>query len=322
MTIVETKILIPMDLQLFADEDEYEDDDDYANGEDDLVSAIKSLKDSEDDEDEYEDDEDFEDEDDDSEDDDEEEDEDYEDEDEYEDDDSDEDEDDEEDDDEDEEEEEESTTQSKKKNAEFAAKRRQKEMEERLQRELENSPEYKLAKQLSKRFGKPVDEILTEMEEAALVDEAKETGVSVERLRKEREAEERADKLEQEINQLKFENWQTKINSDGHALKEEYPMLSWDDMDAAVEYILNEAKNVDMPLEQAIYALHGKKIIQARSKAQVQEDLASKSGRAKKNALPPNNGKASKGTPKLSADEAYIAKQFGMTADEYIKFKG
>jgi hypothetical protein len=88
----------------------------------------------------------------------------FEDEDEYEDDEeTDEDEDDEED---------EPKVQSKEDNAKFAAQRRQQELEARVQAELDKlkaeSPEFKLAQQLSKQFGKSPEEIMAEMQEEDL----------------------------------------------------------------------------------------------------------------------------------------------------------
>lgn len=222
-----------------------------------------------------------------------------------------------------EQEEEETTTkkQSKEENAKFAAKRRQAEIDRQVEERLKQSPEHVLAKQLSEMYGRPVEQIIEEMKEAALQKEAKESGVSVDNLRKERAAEERANNLEAQINQLKFENWQSKINADKDSLKKEYTMLSDKDMDSAVNYILNVVRNVDMPLEEAVYAVHGKKIVQALAKSKVQDDLANQSGRKKKTPPSPNNGKASKASAELTADEKYMAKQFGMTADEYIKFR-
>jgi hypothetical protein len=314
----EDKLPLKLDLQLFADEtdDVIEDDnEDYSGGEEDIASAIRDLLNQDQEEDEESEDEEESEEETEEDDEEEEEDEELEDEEE------------EESDDEDEEEDKEPTKkkQSKEENAKFAAKRRQDEIDRQVEARMaelqKQSPEYKLAQRLSEMYGRPVEQIMEEMEEAALQKESKESGVSIERLRKDRETEERANRLEAEINQIKFDAWQATIKSDSEALKKQYPVLTQDELDSAVDYILNTVSNVEMPLEQAVYALHGKKIIEAQAKAKVQDDLATKSGRAKKNALPPNNGKGTKVSAKLTADEAYIAKQFGMTADEYKKYQ-
>ena len=310
-------MLLKLNLQQFAD------DEGSSEGELELMSAIRDLakEDSEspsfedledeynaDDEDEYEDDEELEDEEDSEEDDeDSEDDEDLEDEDE---------------DDEDESEEvEDPKRQSKEENAKFAARRRQQELEDRVQEQLKNSPEYKLAQKLAKQFGKPIDQILVELEEADIQQEAEERKVTPEQIRRERERDSRADQLEQEINRLKFESWQNQIKLESKDIMGEYKMLTQDDIDTAVDYILNVAKNVELPLEDAVFAVHGKKIAKAMAKQTAQEDLAKESGRKRKTPLAPTNGRSNRTKQELSADEKYIARQFGLSDDEYRKFK-
>lgn len=316
-------MLLNLNLQLFADD--VDDDDTVSDGEAELFSAIRDLakEDSEspsfeDLEDEYyddEDDEEYEDEDDEESDDDEE-DVDIEEEDEDEDEDLD-----DADDEDDDEEEEEPQGQSKEDNAKFAARRRQQELDARVQEQLKNSPEYKIAQKLAKQFGKPIDQILTELDDADIQEEAEKRQVTPETVRRERETIERADRLEQENSQLKFQYWQNQIQQDTTKLLTEYPMLNQVDMDKAVDYILNVAKNVELPLEDAMFAVHGKKITKAMAKQTVQDDLATQSGRKRKTPLVPNNSKSSQ-SKALSADEQYIARQFGMTDDEYRKFQG
>lgn len=280
------------------------DDEDFSGGEEDLLAAIKSLKESEEEDDEpvVEDKEETptEEEDDESE---------------------------KEVIEEDEEVEEEPPTkkkQSKEENAKFAAQRRQAEIDKQVQAKLDElkkqSPEFQLAKELSDRYGKPIETIMAEMKEAALLEEAKEAKIPVDVLRRQRLAEEKSAELERQLNQLRYESWETKIKADGEKIKGEYTMLTDNDVEEAVSYILTTAKNVDMPLEQAVYALHGKKIVEALAKGKVQDELANQSGRKKKTPVTPSGGKTKQVTS-LSSDEAYIAKQFGMTAEEYNKYK-
>jgi hypothetical protein len=306
-------MLMNLDLQLFAD-DVDDDDNGTSEGEAELFAAIRNLakEDSEDNslEDDEADDEELTDDDEESDDDEEESDDSIEDEE----DDLDEEEDD------DEEEDEEPQGQSKEDNAKFAARRRQQELEARVQEQLKSSPEYKIAQKLAKQFGKPIDQILTELDDADIQSEAEQRQVTPEQVRKERERDERADRLEQENNQLKFQYWQTQIQLDTSKLLTDYPMLTQVDMDKAVDYILNVAKNVELPLEDAMFAVHGKKITKAMAKQTVQDDLATQSGRKRKTPLVPNNSKSSQ-SKSLSADEQYIARQFGMTDDEYRKFQ-
>lgn len=214
--------------------------------------------------------------------------------------------------------------QSKEENAKFAAQRRQKEMEEKVQAEIEKlkqqSPEFALAKQLSDMYGTTPDEILKQMKEAQLQKEAQEKNVPVELLKERQADHERMEALEQELNQIRFQSWQTQIKADGDRLMNEYKVLTQEDIDAATNYILNVARNVNLPLEDAVYAVHGKKIIDSLANAKVQDKLADESGRKKKTPPAPNNGKPSK-VVSATAEEKYIAKQMGISIEDYLKYK-
>ena len=98
-------------------------------------------------------------------------------------------------------------------------------------------------------------------------------------------------------------------------------MLSQSDIDEAVSYILHEAQNVDIPLEKAVYAVHGEKIINALAEGKAQDKLAQESGRKKKTPLPIKGGKTSAKTATVTDEERYIAKQMGMSVDDYLKYK-
>lgn len=305
--------MLKLNLQFFA-EDVEDDNDDFSGGEDDLATAIQTLlNDNDDSDDDDSDSEDLEDED--SEDDEDDSDEELDDEEELED-----------DEDLDDEVKDDTTkkVQSKEENAKFAAQRRQQELDRRVQAELERlkqeSPEFLLAKQLSEMYGRPAEQIMTEMREAALKKEAADKNLPIELLRERQADQQRMQTLEQELHQLKFQNWQTRIQADGEKLKSEYKMLTQEDIDSATNYMLNVVRNVEMPLEEAIFAVHGKKIVESMANAKIQDDLAQQSGRSKKTPLPVKNGNTSN-AKSLSAEERYIAKQFGMTTDDYIKFK-
>jgi hypothetical protein len=214
--------------------------------------------------------------------------------------------------------------QSREENARFAAQRRQDAIEKQVQERLESikqeAPEYKLAKQLSDMYGVPVEEMITQMQENALQKEAEERNLPVELLRERQADKAELSNVQQQLNQMRFENWQSRIEADGAKLQTDYTMLNQDDMDAAVRYILHEAQNVDMPLEQAVYALHGKKIIDGLANAKIQDNLANEGGRKKKTPLAPNSGKTpSTGT--LTAEESRMAKVFGMSDSDYLKYK-
>lgn len=288
------------------DNETHEDNDDELSGDEELLKALQSLKDEENEDDEDADDDEDSDEDDDSEDD------------------EDDSEDDEEDQEDEDEEEQPKKKQSKEDNAKFAAQRRQQELEKKVQAELERlkneSPEFQLAKSLSDMYGRPAEEIMAEMKEAQLKAEAKQKGLPLELLRERQADRDKMQTLENELNQLKFQNWQTKIKADTESLKSQYTMLTDEDFDGAIDYILNTVRNVDLPLEQAVYAVHGKKIVEGLANAKQQEKLAKESGRKKKTPLAPNNGKPSK-VKGLTAEERYVAKQMGLTEEDYLKYK-
>lgn len=214
--------------------------------------------------------------------------------------------------------------QSKEDNAKFAAQRREQQLQAKVQEELERlkqeSPEFKLAKQLAEMYGTTPEELVVQMQEANLQKEATEKNVPIELLRERQAEKQRLEQVETELNQLRYQSWKNSIEAEGQKLQTEYPMLNQEDMDAAVNYILQTAQNVDMPLEQAVYALHGKKIIDGLAKAKQQDNLATESGRKKKVPLAPNNGKTSQ-TKSVTAEEKYIAKQLGMSVDDYLKYK-
>ena len=213
--------------------------------------------------------------------------------------------------------------QSKEENAKFAAMRRQREMEERIQAELERfkqeSPEFQLAKQLSELYGTTPEQLMEQLREAQLHKEAEEKGVPIEILKERQKDIERMNQLEQELNRLRFEQWQARIEADGMKLKQEYSMLTDDDIQEAVDYMLNVVQNVNIPLEQAVFAVHGKKIADALAQAKLQEQLANDGGRKKTPVTPKSNSTSQ--TKTLSAEEQYVAKQLGLSVDEYLQYK-
>jgi hypothetical protein len=318
------KLLMPLNLQLFAEDDGTGAGGNNLTGDEELAAAIRGLlnpSDDNDNNDDYNEDDDIDNDDDDDNDDEDDSDDDIDDED---DDDSDDDEDNDEDDTDDNDPPVSKKKQSKADNAKFAKERREREARERAEAELERlkqeSPEFQLAKMLSETYGQPVEQIMRQIQEEQLRQEAAQRKVPIEELREKRAEKERADRLEQSLMELQFKDWQRQMSVDGTKLLNEYKMLTQEDMDAAENYILNVAKNVEMPLEDAVFAVHGKKIAKALAKGQQQEDLAKQSGRSKKTPLPPNNSKAKKNVS-LTADEQAMARAFNMSDEEYAKYK-
>lgn len=214
--------------------------------------------------------------------------------------------------------------QSKEDNAKFAAQRREKELQDRVNAELakikETSAEFQLAKVMADMYGVTPEVALEQMKQEALKQQAQKTGRSIEDLQREEAQNNRVTQLEQELNNLRFQNWQNQIDADTAKLQKQYKFLSKEDFKEAENYILNVARNVNIPLEQAVYAVHGAKIVENLANNKIQNDLAEQSGRSKKTPLSPNNGKV-KEEAQGTAEERYVAKQMGMSIKEYLKYK-
>lgn len=215
--------------------------------------------------------------------------------------------------------------QSKEENAKFAQRRREQEMQKKIDAEIaklrEEAPEFALAKQLSDMYGTTPDVLVEQMREAALQKESQEKGIPLEFLKEQQAEKAKVEKLEAELNKIRYEGWQNKIKSESVKLQSDFKMLTEDDITSAVDYILYEAQNVDMSLEEAVYAKHGKKIIDSLVKKETQEKLATESGRKKKTPPAPSNGKAVAAPKSLSKEEQYIARQLGMSEADYLKYK-
>lgn len=203
-------------------------------------------------------------------------------------------------------------------NARFAEMRRQ----EQLRKQLEQTPEYQLAKALESTFGMPADALLKQVQEEQLKRQAKEQNVPVEVLRAQQEQAQLIQQLQQQLLQQQFEAWRMRVDNEMAQLKEQYKMLSEEDFLQARQYMLEVLKNPDVPLEQVVFALHGKKIADHLKESVKQEAIAEVSGRKKKNLIPPSASKA-KTTPydELTPEEIYVAKQMGLTPEEYLKYK-
>lgn len=215
--------------------------------------------------------------------------------------------------------------QSKEDNAKFAAQRRQQELDKRVQEELErvrqSAPEFQLAKMLADQYGVTPDVMLEKIKEQQLREQAEKAQVPVEFLREKQELKAQAQAQQEQINRLMFNQWHNQVQVESaNLLKEpEFSMLSQADMDVAVDYMLKTMGRNDVPLEQVVYAVHGKKIVEGLRKNAEQEVLAKESGRSKK-PLAPKTGKPSE-TQTLTEEEKYVARQMGISDDDYLKYK-
>lgn len=204
-------------------------------------------------------------------------------------------------------------------NARFAEQRRQKQVQAEIDRLKQESPEFQLAQQLADMYGTTPDAMLEQVRHAALLKQSQQTGVPVEFLQQQQHQAQTISYLEEQMNLMAFEGWQRRIEAESAALKQEFPMLTDSDLLDAQTHLLQVMGNADAPLEQAVYALHGKKIASVIREQAKQEALAEISGR--------KGGPASvKGSKQdlasgLSSEERYVAKMMGISETEYQKHK-
>lgn len=202
-----------------------------------------------------------------------------------------------------------------------AAARRQREFDARVQAELDKRmtdlPEMKVARELAQLYNTTPDKMLEVVRNAELDRQAQ---LQAQRDNVPVEVVKRTLSLEQELNQLKFQQWQTKTEAQRPQIMKDFPMLTEGDVNAAIVYQVQVLKQPDMSLDQAVLALHGKKILDGLKKNAQQEVLAEKGGR-KKSALPMQGGGKSSTSVALTPDERAVARGFGMTDEEYLKYK-
>ena len=215
-------------------------------------------------------------------------------------------------------------------NARFAEERRERQAEERAQKALEklkeNDPAFQAAKLLEELYGAPISQIQAQLQRARMEQIAQREQIpveAVERIENEKRATEQAQReaaqAGQELVQIQFAAWEARMGQEGSQLKQQYAVLSDEDLESAKSYILNTARNPNLPLEQAVMAVHGAKITEAIKQNAKTEALAEISGR-KQAPIPPQGGKPAAAAT-LTDTEKYFAKQMGLTEEEYIKWR-
>ena len=208
-------------------------------------------------------------------------------------------------------------------NAYYAEQRRQKLVEERVQQELQRLkqelPEFQLAQTLSNMYGVPVNELYQQLKEKEMEQQAEQRGIPVDVMRQINAYEQQQMQLQEQLYTMQFQSWQNRVNDESKNLQTQYPMLDVNDIEQAKFYLLDTLKNPEIPLQNAVFALHGDKIANSLKELAKQEALAEISGR-KKGGLPPQSMKSSD-TPTLTEEERYIAKMMGINESEYIKYK-
>lgn len=210
--------------------------------------------------------------------------------------------------------------QSKEQNSYYAERRRQEQIEKAVQEKLRLTREYQTSQLIAEMYGVPQEELYDRLYEAKLEREAESQNVPVEYLREREQLRQQQSQLQDQLNNLMFQQWQARVENEKANLKSQLTMLTQDDLDQAAYYMLNDLKRTDLPLEQAVFALHGSKILNGLKNTAKNEALAEVSGR-KKSPLPVKGGRSQNDSVSLSDEERYIAKKLGLTDKEYSKWK-
>jgi hypothetical protein len=218
------------------------------------------------------------------------------------------------------------TTQTPEENAFYAEQRRQRQEAERkaeedrlYQQRQEQDPNYQVAQLLAAQYGMPVDQMLQQLQESQLEQQAQQQGVPVEFLKQQQALQEQTKSLEAKLKQMEFETWMAKQEAEATQLKQEYSFLTEADINEARHFMLNDLQTTNMSLADAVFAKHQSKIITHLKTQAKQEALAEVSGR-KSNGTAPN---VSKSTPEsqLTQEERHMAQMLGVSEKEYLKYK-
>lgn len=209
-------------------------------------------------------------------------------------------------------------TQTPEENRKFAEQRRQQELEKRVQEELSKNPELQAAKLLQDQYGLDLNTILQEVQLEQLKEQSQQTGIPLEVLQRQSQLEQQTTASNQRLAELEFKLWQSEVRLEAQDVQKDYPMLTADDMQAAVTYMVDTLGTTNIPLKNVVMAVHGDKIMESLRTQARNEVLAEKSGR--KTPLQPQGGK-SPSTPTISEEERYVAKMMGVSEEDYLKYK-
>jgi hypothetical protein len=209
-------------------------------------------------------------------------------------------------------------TQTPEENRKFAEQRRQQELEKRVQEELSKNPELQAAKLLQDQYGLDLNTILQEVQLEQLKEQSQQTGIPLEVLQRQSQLEQQTTASNQRLAELEFKLWQSEVRLEAQDVQKDYPMLTADDMQEAVTYMVDTLGTTNIPLKNVVMAVHGDKIMESLRTQARNEVLAEKSGR--KTPLQPQGGK-SPSTPTISEEERYVAKMMGVSEEDYLKYK-
>lgn len=207
------------------------------------------------------------------------------------------------------------------KNAAFAQRRRDQEaaVQAKIDAAKTSTLEYQLATRIANMYGVSVEDLQKQLDEADLKKRAETEGIPIEVAQRLHKSEQAQSELQNQLVQMQFATWKNRVQAEQTALHKDLPMLTDADMESAQTYLLTVLRNPEASLESAVYALHGKKIIDHERKQSKTEAIAEVTNRKK--GAPPASGAKPSAKSVLTDDEKAIAKAFGMSDSEYIKWK-
>jgi colicin import membrane protein len=206
-------------------------------------------------------------------------------------------------------------------NRKFAEQRRQQELEKRVQEELnkrlQDTPEMRQIQQLQE-LGFDVNTLVEQATLAQLQQQSQETGIPLEYLQQQYQNQQSQTQMQQQMADMQAQLWEYKMQTEATQVQQKYSSLTDEDMQSAIDYMVNTLQRTDLPLEQAVMAVHGEKIMQSLRDQARNEVLAEKAGR--KTPLTPQGGKAPS-NPTLTPEEKQVAALMGISEEDYLKYK-
>jgi hypothetical protein len=129
--------------------------------------------------------------------------------------------------------------------------------------------------------------------------------------------------LQQQLQTVQFQSWVGRIDMEKAMLQQKYEgVLTEADLDAARDHMLTGIRNTEIPLEQAVLALHGQRIMDHHWEKARQDALAEISGRKPSPPTPTGNAhQPSDDTPQLEDGEKEWAKLLGIKESDYAANK-
>lgn len=211
-------------------------------------------------------------------------------------------------------------------NAYFAEMRRQQQAAQReaeMRQALQNSPEYQISQLLQNQYNMPPEQILWQLQQAQLNQEAEARGVTPQQIQWERQQYQTMQAQQQlmETQQMAMQMQQfiDRMERESYQVLQQFPHLTPDDLSEAV--IWGQMNNaVHLPLDVLVRTRHADKLYTVQQESARQEALAQVSGRVNNGVQPPK-GKAQSSAKPLTSQEAYFAEKFGIKPEEYQKWK-